>query len=138
MLDPAAPEAILSPMSERGRDALAFVATADSALPIVLRSGKTIGYQPSAVARKFLAAIDGRRSNAAIARVLSADAVPLLREIAADLRVPAALHWFTARTDSGTPWPVLPTEGKFAVPLRHEEPVLLVEPAAQAYRAGQS
>ena len=138
-LDPTAPEAILSVMSAFGAQALAYLAAPDTAIPIVLRSGKTITYRPSPSARKFLAAIDGQRSNGDIARALAGDAsAQFLAEIALELRVPTALHWVVARTGSSTAWPILPIQGRFTVPLRHEEPVLLVEPEAQSYRAGAS
>lgn len=129
-LDPASPAAILSVMSELGGRALAALVEADAAIPVILRSGKTIVYAPSAQTRAFLAAIDGRRSNAEIAAALAGDGARLLEAIAPELRLPAALHWLTARTAGGTAWPTLPMAGKFALPLRHEEPVLLVEPGS--------
>ncbi|HEY3918345.1 MAG TPA: tetratricopeptide repeat protein [Stellaceae bacterium] len=130
-LVPTAPQAILSVASELASQAIARLAGPDAAIPVVLRSGRTIVYQPSAKARAFLAAVDGRRSNIEIARAMAGDDVAsFLAELAPALRVPAALHWLTARTAAGTTWPALPMLGKFALPLRHEEPVLLVEPAS--------
>jgi tetratricopeptide (TPR) repeat protein len=138
-LDPTAPQAILSVMSEIGGNAIAQLAAPESGITIVLRSGKSIPYAPSPATRKFLAVVDGRRNNSTIAQALAGgDDTQLLAEIASELRVPTALHWLVARTETGTAWPVLPMQSRFTLPLRHEEPVLLVEPEAQAYRAGAS
>jgi tetratricopeptide (TPR) repeat protein len=138
-LDPTAPQAILSVMSELGSQALAHLAAPDASIAVVLRSGKGITYRPSPAAQKFLAAIDGRRSNSDIAQSLAGgDGARFLAEIAPELRVPTALHWLVARTAAGTAWPPLASESRFTMPLRHEEPVLLVEPDAQSYRAGAS
>ena len=138
-LDPAAPQAILSAMSGFGTQALAQLAASDAAIPIILRSGKTITYRPSPAARKFLTAIDGKRTNDDIAHSVAGDcSAQFLADIAPELRVPTALHWVVARTAAGTAWPILPIQGRFTVPQRHEEPVLLVEPEAQSYRAGAS
>jgi SAM-dependent methyltransferase len=123
-LDPTAPEAILFPMSEFGARALAQATTPGASLPIVLRSGRSITYAPSPQAQRFLTAIDGQRSNAAIAQALGLS----LAEIAPELRIPTALHWLAARRAEGTVFPPIPMSGKFALPLRPEEPVLLVEP----------
>ncbi len=60
-LDPTAPEAILSVMSEFGDRALARARdTRLRPLPIVLRNGRSITYAPSPQAQRFLAAIDGQ------------------------------------------------------------------------------
>ena len=123
-LDPTAPEAILSVMSELGGRALAQAASPGAALPIVLRNGRSITYAPSPLAQHFLAAVDGQRSNREIARDLGA----ALSEIAPELRVPTALHWLVARRAEGTAFAPIPMHGKFTLPLRPEEPVLLVEP----------
>lgn len=123
-LDPAAPEAILSVLSEFAGRALALAAAPGAALPIVLRNGRNITYAPSPLAQRFLAAIDGQRSNEEIARSLNA----ALSEIAPELRIPTALHWLVARRHEGTAFPPIPMHGKFVLPLRPEEPVLLVEP----------
>lgn len=132
-LDPTSPDAILSPMSELGRSALRHLSAAETEIPIILRNGRTISYRPSPACRAFLAAIDGTRDNSAIARTLSAngDAADFLNLIAPELRVPTALHWLVARKASGTAWPVLAMQSKFSLPLRHEEPVLLVETPAR-------
>ena len=124
-LDPAAPEAILSVMSEFGGYALARATVPGASLPIVLRNGRSITYTPSVQAQRFLAAIDGQRSNAAIVQELGLS----LAEVAPELRIPTALHWLIARRAAGTAFPPIPMSGKFALPLRPEEPVLLVEPA---------
>jgi hypothetical protein len=123
-LDPTDPEAILSVMSEFGSHALAQAAAPGAALPVVLRNGRTITFSPSPLAQRFLAAIDGRRSNRDIAHALGA----ALAEIAPELRIPTALHWLVARRNEGTAFAPIPMHGKFALPLRPEEPVLLVEP----------
>lgn len=138
-LDPTARHAILSVMSERGSQVFAHLASSNDGITMVLRSGKTLSYRPSAAARQFFAAIDGRRNNGEIAHALAADnSAQFLADIAPELRVPTALHWLVARTASGTAWPSLSMESRFGLPLRHEEPVLLVEPGAQSYRAGAS
>jgi hypothetical protein len=123
-LDPTAPEAILSPMSEFGGRALAQALVPGAAVPIVLRNGRSITYSPSPPVQRFLAAIDGRRSNGEIARTLDVS----LTEIAPALRIPTALHWLIARRAEGTAFSPIPMHGKFSLPLRPEEPVLLVEP----------
>jgi hypothetical protein len=85
---------------------------------------------PATSALQYDIAIDGQRSNAAIARALFAgDAEQRLRAFVGDLRIPTALHWLVARTETGTAWPILAMQSRFTLPLRHEEPVLLVEPA---------
>lgn len=122
-LDPTAPGAILSALSEFGGHALAQAVVPGASLPIVLRSGRSITYAPSPQAQRFLAAVDGQRDNAAIAQALSLS----LAEIAPELRIPTALHWLVARRAEGTAFAPIPMHGKFALPLRPEEPVLLVE-----------
>lgn len=130
-LDPTAPQAILSIMSAYGARALAEAVAPGAALTIVLRSGKSMTYRPTPAAQGFLAAIDGRRSNGEIARSLAgADGAALLAKVAPELRVPTALHWLVARTAAGSAQPPLAMCGRFTLPLHHEEPVLLVEPAA--------
>jgi tetratricopeptide (TPR) repeat protein len=124
-LDPTAPEAILSVMSEFGGRALAQLAAPDPSVPIVLRNSRSITYAPSPQAQRFLAAIDGKRTNQEIAQALGLS----LAEVAPDLRIPTALHWLVARRAGGTAFAPIPMHGKFALPLRPEEPVLLVEPA---------
>jgi tetratricopeptide (TPR) repeat protein len=122
-LDPTGPEAILSAMSEFGDRALTRAAIPGAALPIVLRNGRSITYAPSPQAQRFLAAIEGQRSNAEIAQALGIS----LAEIVPALRIPTALHWLVARRAQGTAFAPLPMHGKFMLPLRPEEPVLLVE-----------
>jgi tetratricopeptide (TPR) repeat protein len=122
-LDPTAPEAILSVMSEFGGRALARAAVPGVALPIILRNGRSITYAPSPQAQRFLAAIDGHHSNAEIVQTLGVS----LADIAPALRIPAALHWLVARRAEGTAVAPIPMHGKFTLPLRPEEPVLLVE-----------
>ena len=124
-LDPTAPQAILSVMSGFGGQALARLAAPGASLPIVLRNGRSLTYAPSPQAQRFLAAIDGQRSNAEIARMLGGDA--FLAEIAPELRIPTALHWLVARREGGTAFPPIAMHSKFSLPLRPEEPVLLVE-----------
>jgi tetratricopeptide (TPR) repeat protein len=123
-LDPTAPEAILSAMSEFGGRALAQAAVPGANIPIVLRSNRSITYAPSPQTQRFLAAIDGKRRNAEIAQALG---LPL-SEIAPELRIPTALHWLVARRADGTAFAPIAMHGKFALPLRPEEPVLLIEP----------
>jgi tetratricopeptide (TPR) repeat protein len=123
-LDPGTPDAILAVMSEFGGRALAQATAHSASLPIVLRNGRSIAYAPSPQAQRFLAAIDGHRSNAEIVQALGLS----LAEIAPELRIPTALHWLVARRAEGTAFPPIPMHGKFTLPLRPEEPVLLVEP----------
>jgi hypothetical protein len=52
-----------------------------------------------------------------------------LAEIAPELRIPTALHWLGARRVHGTAFAPIAMSGKLSLPLRPEEPVLLVEPA---------
>ncbi|HLI21077.1 MAG TPA: tetratricopeptide repeat protein [Stellaceae bacterium] len=138
-LDPTAPQAILSVMSEIGGRALAHLAAPNAEITVVLRSGKAITYRPSPDTQRFLAMVDGKRSNREIAGALAGtDGSRFLEAIASELRLPATLHWLVARVAGGTFWPPLAMEGRFALPLRHEEPTLLVEPGAQLYRAGAS
>ncbi|HXE27508.1 MAG TPA: tetratricopeptide repeat protein [Stellaceae bacterium] len=127
-LDPTAPEAVLSAMSEFGSHALAQAITPGASRPIVLRNGRSITYAPSPQTQRFLAAIDGRHSNAEIAQSLGLS----LAEIAAELRIPTALHWLVARRAEGTAFAPIAMHSKFTLPLRAEEPVLLVEPPANA------
>ena len=122
-LDPTAPEAILAAMSEFGGRALAQAAASGAALPIILRNGRSITYAPSRQAQRFLAAIDGQRNNTEIAQALGV----ALAEIAPGLRIPTALHWLVAHRAERTAFAPIPMHGKFARPLRPEEPVLLVE-----------
>jgi tetratricopeptide (TPR) repeat protein/SAM-dependent methyltransferase len=124
-LDPTAPQAILSVMSEFGGRALGQLAVPGASVPIVLRNSRTITYAPSSQTQRFLAAIDGKRSNEEIALTLGIT----LTEIAPELRIPTALHWLVARRAEGTAFAPIAMHGKFALPLRPEEPVLLVEPA---------
>ncbi len=132
-LDPTAPDAILSPMSELGTQAIAYLLRAAAPLPVILRNGQTLTYKPSAAARAFLGAVDGMRSNAEIARSLWAeDGARSFGAMAPELKIPGSLHWLIARTESGTPWPVLETPQKFSLPLRHDEPAILVEAGTPA------
>ena len=120
-LSPTAPEAILAPMSDSGRKIIAHLAAEKAEITIVLRNGANLVYRPSDPARRFLAGIDGRRSNAAIAESLGLE----LAQVESDLRIPAALHWVTARIAQGTAFPPLPDRNPLAFPLPHAEPSLL-------------
>ena len=127
-LEPTAPQAILSVLSTLGRDAIACLAASKRPLPIILRNGRTLSYAPSDAARSFLAAIDGRRRNDEIVRALWAEeGAQRLAALAPELRVPTALHWLVARTETGSPVPLLDAVGGFSLPLRHEEPAILLE-----------
>jgi tetratricopeptide (TPR) repeat protein/SAM-dependent methyltransferase len=130
-LAPAAPHAILSPMSELGQQAIAHLTRqAEAPIPVLLRNGKIVTYRPSALTRAFLGAIDGARSNDEIAHALwGDDAARHYPLIVPELKIPAALHWVIARTSDGSASPILPMPGKFSLPLRHEEPAVLVEQA---------
>jgi hypothetical protein len=91
----------------------------------VLRNSRSFTYAPAPQAQRFLAAIDGKRSNAEIVQALGLS----LAEIVLELRIPTALHWLVARRAGGTAFAPIPMHGKFALPLRPEEPILLVQPA---------
>ncbi|HEY4350468.1 MAG TPA: tetratricopeptide repeat protein, partial [Paraburkholderia sp.] len=56
-LDPTAPDAILSAMTEFGNHALAQATKPGASIPIALRSSRNIAYTPSSQAQRFLAAI---------------------------------------------------------------------------------
>jgi len=125
-LDPTAPDAILSPMSELARNIIDHVKAADEGCAIVLRNGSTLTYRPSQATRDFLSLIDGNRDNAEIARHLGIDFQSARMEaIRADLRIPADLHWLTARRAQGTALPPLPDRGHLSFPLPHSEPSVL-------------
>ncbi|HEX4193040.1 MAG TPA: tetratricopeptide repeat protein [Stellaceae bacterium] len=126
-LDPTSPDAILSVMSEFGGRALTHATAPGASIPIVLRNSRSITYAPAPQTQRFLAAIDGKRSNAEIAQSLGLS----LAEIAPELRIPTALHWLVARRAEGTAFAPIAMSGKFALPLRPEEPVLLVEPRSK-------
>lgn len=128
-LEPTAPEAILSVLSETAGAAIAYLAAGERPLPILLRNGRTLTYAPSPAARAFLAAIDGRRRNDEIAVALWGER--MLADLTPELRIPAALHWVVARTETGSAVAPLRSAGRFALPLRHEEPAILLEPPAQ-------
>jgi 2-polyprenyl-3-methyl-5-hydroxy-6-metoxy-1,4-benzoquinol methylase len=125
-LSPMAPNAILCPLSHSALQILAHLSRSDQALPVVLSSGMTIAYNPSALTRAFLANIDGQRSNAEIARLLGIeDASEDLVRVNQELRIPAALHWLIARTGRGSFVPPLPDRSNLSSPLRHFEPTTL-------------
>ena len=109
-LNPASPYAILTPASDFARKVLAHVAQ-NAEIVVTLRSGASLPYRPSEAMRAFLAQIDGRRS---IAEIGPGPDV--------DLKIPAALHWVTARTAQGTAFAPLPDRTRLAFPLQHSEP----------------
>jgi hypothetical protein len=134
-LAPTATHAILYPMSDLGRQAIAHLAGSGD-IPIILRNGRVVTYGPLPLTRAFLNAVDGERSNSEIARTLwGDDAERRYEEVAPELKMPVALHWLIARTAAGTHWASLDMLGKFSLPLRHEEPAILVEGAETAARA---
>jgi hypothetical protein len=51
----------------------------------------------------------------------------MLADLTPELRVPAALHWLVARTETGSPVAPLRAASRFTLPLRHEEPAILLE-----------
>ena len=112
-LDPAAPEAILSPMSDLARKIIAHLTAPEAEITIVLRSGSGFTYRPSDAMRVFLSRIDGKRTNEEIGME------------GLDLRIPAALHWVTARTREGTAFAPLPDRNRLTFPLLHGEPSTL-------------
>lgn len=120
-LDPTAPDAILSPMSELARKIIGHLKETEDGITIALRNGSSLLYRPSSQTREFLSLIDGQRTNAAIAGLLGIE----LASIRTDLRIPAVLHWVTARRAQGTPLAPLPDRGTLSFPLLHGEPSVL-------------
>jgi hypothetical protein len=118
-LNPASPDAILSPMSDLARKVIAHLAGPAAEITIVLRNGSGFPYRPSPETRGFLARIDGRSSNAEIAGSLG------VALEAVELAVPAALHWVTARTRQGSACAPLPDRNRLTFPLLHSEPSAL-------------
>ena len=134
-LDPIAPQAILSVMTETARQALSHPAAAGEGVPVILGSGQVIVWRPSATTRVFLAVIDGRRSNAEIVRAIdAANESAILAQVAPDLAVPLALHWLVARTAGGTRWPVMAGYKKISLPLKYQEPAHLEEAGTRDFR----
>lgn len=134
-LDPTSPAAILSVISEDARPALTHPLAASSGLPVVLGSGQVMTWRTSPATRAFLAGLDGRRSNAEIARSIDpAHEKAVLAQIAPELRLPLALHWLTARTSTGSAWPALAGTREFSLPLKYQEPIHLDAAAATAFK----
>lgn len=125
-LDPMAPHAILSVMSEDARQALNHPAAAGPGIPVSLGSGKIIVWQPTPVTRAFLAGIDGRRTNAEIARSLdAANQLGILEKVEPDMKLMLSLHWLVSRTASGTRWSTVAGYRRMSLPLRYQEPIHL-------------
>lgn len=118
-LNPAAPDAILSPMSDLARKTIAHLAGPGAEITIVLRNGSGFPYRPSPATRAFLARIDGQASNAEIASSLGV----ALETV--ELAIPIALHWVTARASQGSAFPPLPDRNRLTFPLLHGEPSAL-------------
>lgn len=118
-LNPAAPDTILSPMSDLARKTIAHLAGPAAEITIVLRNGSGFPYRPSPATRAFLARIDGKGSNAEIASSLGV----ALETV--ELAVPTALHWVTARTRQGSAFLPLPDRNRLTFPLLHSEPSAL-------------
>ncbi len=125
-LDPRAGNAILSPMSHRSRQIIAYLCQSNQAITVSLRNGVLLPYDPNPSTRAFLAKLDGRRDNAEIAQLLgiggNQDALRLLHQ---DLEIPIALHWVVARTATGSDVEPLPDRTVLSSPLRHAEPTSL-------------
>ena len=125
-LNPAAPNAILSPMSHYSQQIIAHLGMPDQELSIILSNGIELPYRPSIVTRAFLSKIDGHRSNADIANLLGVrEGSEELDRINQELVIPNALHWVIARTSAGSYFPPLGYSGNLTFPLRHCEPVAL-------------
>jgi hypothetical protein len=136
-LDPTSPGAILSMMSRRSAQIIAWLAGHVQALPVQLCNGRIVTCQPSSATRAFLAAIDGRRTNAEIARALGWDDV-LPAAVAGELRLPLAFHWLTGRTAGGSAWPPIPGQGALSLPITHEEPNFMVQSDTHRYTIARS
>jgi SAM-dependent methyltransferase len=125
-LDPTAPEAILSPMSDLARKILAHLTAGDTELSVTLRNRTSVLYRPAGITRQFLAKLDGQRSNEAIADSLGLTAgSDDLAQIVAELQIPLALHWLTGRTAQGTAFVPLADRNRLTFPLLHCEPSIL-------------
>lgn len=125
-LDPRAGNAILSPMSNRSRQIIAYLCQSDQAITISLRNGMSLPYNPCSVTRAFFAKLDGCRDNAEVMRLLGVEDNPdALDSLHRDLEIPIALHWVVARTATGSPVEPLPDRTVLSKPLRHTEPTSL-------------
>lgn len=125
-LNPRARNAILSPMSHRSRQIIAYLCQSNQAITISLRNGVSLPYNPNHITRAFLAKLDGRRDNAEITQLLGIDDNPdALRLLHQDLEIPVALHWVVARTVTGSHMEPLPDRTVLSSPLRHAEPTSL-------------
>lgn len=125
-LNPKAKNAILSPMSHRSRQIIAYLCQSNQAITISLRNGVSLPYNPCAATRAFLAKLDGYRDNTEITRLLGLDGNPdALRLLHQDLEIPIALHWVVARTATGSHVEPLPDRTVLSMPLRHTEPTSL-------------
>lgn len=125
-LDPGVRNAILSPMSHRSRQIIAYLYQSNQAITISLRNGMLLPYNPGSLTRAFLARLDGRRDNAEIMRSLGIEYDPdALRLLHQDLEIPIALHWVVARTATGFEVNPLPDRTVLSMPLRHAEPTSL-------------
>ena len=125
-LNPKAKNAILSPMSHRSRQIIAYLCQSNQAITISLRNGVSLPYNPCSATRAFLAKLDGYRDNAEITRLLGLDGNPdALRLLHQDLEIPIALHWVVARTATGSHVEPLPDRTVLSMPLRHTEPTSL-------------
>ena len=122
-LNPAAPNAILCPMSQSSQKILSYLGKSNRGIQINLSNGLTVSYNPSLATRAFLAKIDGHRDNAEIASLSGikegSEELSLLNR---ELRIPVALHWVIARTASGSYVPHLEDRSALSFPLRHSEP----------------
>lgn len=125
-LDPRARNAILSPMSHRSRQIIAYLCQSNQAINISLRNGVSLPYNPNPVTKAFLTNLDGRRDNAEITQLLGIDDSPdALRLLHQDLEIPIALHWVVARTATGSGVEPLPDRTVLSSPLYHAEPTSL-------------
>lgn len=125
-LNPKAENAILSPMSHRSRQIIAYLCQSNQEIAISLRNGVLLPYNPCSITRAFFAKMDGCRDNAEITQLLGIDNNPdALRLLHQDLEIPIALHWVVARTVTGSPVESLPDRTVLSSPLRHAEPTSL-------------
>jgi hypothetical protein len=121
-------------LTSHGREASTFLASSpNAALPVVLRNGLTVYYNPGKLAREFIARIDGQMSIDHILDSISAnsslvsdvgDRKAALETVANDFDFLTALNWVVLRDRAGPPARPIRLQAPFKVPCIYEEPVL--------------
>ncbi|CAA7617298.1 hypothetical protein MCP1_20147 [Candidatus Terasakiella magnetica] len=133
-LDPMAPHAILSPLSQHASSIIEHLIANESGVSVILSNKYVIKYMPKPITLSFLSLIDGVRSNREIAKLINKkSSSAVLEQVGPDLKVPTALHWLVARTSNGSRWPRLTSYGGLSLPLHYSEPSCLAEAGWQAF-----